>query len=173
ELLIRGASPNTSFQGVTPFQAAAAQGNINTLRQLLNHSQDVTARSSALVAAGSHCHVRAMELLRDHGATVDDKRSCEDSALLKVVTQHAMSTEACQQPVKGVTGAAQNYTALWDVLAILQQMDPVSAQNCRGLALRRALSRGDLAALELLLDGVKKVDQLAGRDAKSRALLAI
>ena len=115
------------------FFFAEAQGNIEALGQLLNRSQDVTARSSALVAAGSHCHARAMELLKDHGATVDGKPKCEDSVLLRVVEQHAMNTQVCQQPAKSVTGVAQNYTALWDVLSILQQMDPASAQNCRGL----------------------------------------
>lgn len=162
ELLEWGASPDKSFQGLTPLQAAAAQGNIEALGQLLNRSQDVTARSSALVAAGSHCHARAMELLKDHGATVDGKPKCEDSVLLRVVEQHAMNTQVCQQPAKSVTGVAQNYTALWDVLSILQQMDPASAQNCRGLALRKALSRTDLAALDQLLDRVEKVDQLKG-----------
>ena len=94
-------------------------------------SNDVAARTAALVAAGSHCHVKALELLGDHGATVVNTSECDDSILVRVVQEHAMNTEACQQKAQG--GIARNYTALGDVLATLRKMNSASYSDCRGL----------------------------------------
>ncbi|CAE7880176.1 mpeU, partial [Symbiodinium necroappetens] len=172
ELLHWGASPDNSSVGATPLQTAAAHGNIGALRQVLNASTDVAARTEALVAAGSHCHAEALELLADHGATVANSSKCDDSILLRVVKEHAMKTEACQQKAQGATveGTARNYTALWDVLSALRKMNSASYNDCRGLALRKALARTDLGAVKLLLDGVKNVDQLAGAPPLAKSL---
>lgn len=172
ELLESGADPNQMFRGVTPLQTAAADGNIPALRQLLNMNANVngmTEQGTALVAAASRCHIGAMEILRNHNATVANavEGNCRESTLLQVVRAHAMNTETCQQKAKGSAGesAAQNYTALWDVLTILKQMSPSSGKACQGEALIEALKRPglpDLTAAEVLLDGVKDADNLTG-----------
>ncbi|CAE7737818.1 mpeU [Symbiodinium necroappetens] len=163
-LLSFDASPDAIFQGVTPLQTAAVQGNVLTLRKLLNKSKDVAARTAGMLAAGRHCHAEAMELFREYGATAANASTCDDSMLMTVVKERAMNSEACQQKAQSTTAERrQNYTALWDVLAILKQMDNASYNECRGPTLKKALVRPDLAAVELLLDGEEKVDELAGR----------
>ncbi|CAE7610849.1 unnamed protein product [Symbiodinium sp. CCMP2592] len=126
----------------------------------------MTEQGTALVAAGSHCQISAMEFLRKHNATVANtvEEDCMESTLVQVVRTHAMNTESCQQKAKASSGegTAQNYTALWDVLAILQQMSPSAYKACQGEALKEALEKTDLSAVAVLLDSVKNVDELAG-----------
>ncbi|CAE7545753.1 unnamed protein product [Symbiodinium sp. CCMP2456] len=169
ELLAWDADPSKIFKGVTPLQTAAAYNNIPALRQLLDKNANIngkTEQGTALVAAGSHCHISAMEFLRDHDASVAIavEGNCSESTLLEIVREHAMNTETCQQKAKASAGegTAQNYTALWDVLTVLKQMSPTSSKACQGEALTEALQRPDLSAVAVLLDGVKNVDNLAG-----------
>ena len=109
---------------------------------LLDSGADVnlhTKQGTAIEAAGSHCQIRAMQVLLDAGANASDVE-CENAPLVKVVRKHAKDMDTCRRPSEGVQvqGTKQqenNRTILSDVLALLSNVTHFAhGQDCKGRA---------------------------------------